>query len=411
MIDWLQVFHLFFQKQEFFLIPKQYLLIGASAASFGALHGLRRLEPQACITIISAEPELPYNKCLLADYLAGCIDQKAISIYSQPLENVNLIAGQKVIALDLAHKSVTTDAGQSFAYDALFLGMGSSPWIPPMPGIENQGIFTFHTNGDANAILAYVKKNAVKKAVVIGAGLSGLEAADALIRQHLGVTVIERSGHVLPSMLCQSSADFLQKKIVACGAKLMLNACVTEIISENNRVAGIQIDGEIEPADLVIIATGLKPNTQLCEPSGILLDEHGIVVNEFLQTSIPDVYAGGDLIGVYDQLSEQKLRSCLWPDAMQQGMHAGMAMAGKPKAYAGMYMIVSTAFFGIKYARAGTLQNSSGERIVKTSNDYHHTFMIQDGVLKAFQVLGNQHNLGTLRRLLLTRQPMSVDQL
>ncbi len=393
------------------MIPKQYLLIGASAASFGALHSLRRLDTQACITIISAEPELPYNKCLLADYLAGGIDQEALSIYPHALENVNLITGQKVITLDGANKSVITDAGQSFAYDALFLGMGSSPWIPPIPGIESQGVFTFHTNGDANEILAYVKKNAVKKAVVIGAGLSGLEAADALIRQQLGVTIIERSGQVLPTLLCQSSANFLQSTIVACGAKLMLNARVTEIISENDRITGVQIDGEIEPADLIIIATGLKPNTQLCEPSGILLDEHGIVVNEFLQTSIPDVYAGGDLIGVYDQLSEQKLRSCLWPDAMQQGMHAGMAMAGKPKAYAGMYMIVSTAFFGIKYARAGTLQNSSGERIVKTSTDYHHTFSVQYGVLKAFQVLGNQHNLGALRRLLLTRQPVNADQL
>jgi NAD(P)H-nitrite reductase large subunit len=393
------------------LIPKQYLLIGASAASFGALHSLRRLDTQACITIISAEPELPYNKCLLADYLAGGIDQEALSIYPHALENVNLITGQKVITLDGANKSVITDAGQSFAYDALFLGMGSSPWIPPIPGIESQGVFTFHTNGDANEILAYVKKNAVKKAVVIGAGLSGLEAADALIRQQLVVTIIERSGQVLPTLLCQSSANFLQSTIVACGAKLMLNARVTEIISENDRITGVQIDGEIEPADLIIIATGLKPNTQLCEPSGILLDEHGIVVNEFLQTSIPDVYAGGDLIGVYDQLSEQKLRSCLWPDAMQQGMHAGMAMAGKPKAYAGMYMIVSTAFFGIKYARAGTLQNSSGERIVKTSTDYHHTFSVQYGVLKAFQVLGNQHNLGALRRLLLTRQPVNADQL
>lgn len=393
------------------MIPKQYLLIGASAASFGALHSLRRLDTQACITIISAEPELPYNKCLLADYLAGGIDQEALSIYPHALENVNLITGQKVITLDGANKSVITDAGQSFAYDALFLGMGSSPWIPPIPGIESQGVFTFHTNGDANEILAYVKKNALKKAVVIGAGLSGLEAADALIRQQLGVTIIERSGQVLPTLLCQSSANFLQSTIVACGAKLMLNARVTEIISENDRITGVQIDGEIEPADLIIIATGLKPNTQLCEPSGILLDEHGIVVNEFLQTSIPDVYAGGDLIGVYDQLSEQKLRSCLWPDAMQQGMHAGMAMAGKPKAYAGMYMIVSTAFFGIKYARAGTLQNSSGERIVKTSTDYHHTFSVQYGVLKAFQVLGNQHNLGALRRLLLTRQPVNADQL
>ncbi len=389
-------------------MSKQYLLIGASAASFGAMHSIRRVDPHARITLISAESEWPYNKCFLADYLAGAISEQALSIYATPFDNVELILGQKVTAIDAQNKIVITDKGNSFAYDSLFLGMGSSPWIPSVPGVENPGVFTFHTHADAHGILAYIKSNNVRKIIVCGAGLSGLEAADALAKQGCSVTLIEKSNQVLPWMLLPQSADFLHTKIRECGVQLMLNASVGQISAQNGKVTGAIVNGKLYDADLVIIATGLRANTQLCPSVGIELDSHGVVVNEYLQTNLPDIYAGGDLIGVYDQLTGKPVRSCLWPDAMQQGMHAGMAMAGKPKSYAGISMITSTAFFGIKFAQAGIIDANA---ITKSTPEFYHTFALNDGQLKGFQVLGNEHNLGHLRRILLTGQIISIKDL
>lgn len=391
-------------------MQKQYVLIGASAASFGALHSLQKLDPNAHITLISAENEKPYNKCKLADFLGGSISQEDLLLSSSSHENVSFIFGQKVHAIDSKNKKALTDVGQSFCYDALFLGMGSSPWIPDISGIKTKGVFTFHTHADAQSILHYSKEHSVKNVIVIGAGLSGLEAADALLKHHLAVTIIERNSQVLAGMLSHAAAGFLHTKIVQQGARLILNAAVNEVQSTNGCVTGILVNGQVMSADLVIIATGLQANTQLCRQAGIAVDAQGVIVNEYLQTNISDMYAGGDLIGSYDTVTGKKVRSCLWPDAMQQGMHAGMAMAGKPKAYAGMAMITSTAFFGIKYAKAGLLEGADG-LLLKSGPDFHHTFLIKDEVLRAFQVLGNVHNLGALRRMLLTRQPITPDQL
>ena len=390
-------------------MSKQYVLVGASAASFGTLHSLIKLDPQAHITVISAETELPYNKCKLADYLAGSIDQKELHLAAFSGKNINFVLGHQVAHIDVIAKKVITEAGQSFAYDTLFLGMGSSPIIPKLLGITAQGVFAFHTNKDANDILEYIKKKSVKKAVVVGAGLSGLEAADALMKYGLSVTIVERNHQVLPSMLSAEAAQFLHSKIIECGGTLVLNASVQEIRVTNQKVSGALVNGTTIDTGIVIIATGLRPNLALCHQAGLESDEHGVVVNEYLQTNIPDIYAGGDLIGAYDQLTNKKVRSCLWPDAMQQGMHAGMAMMGKPKVYGGISMITSTAFFGIKYAQAGLLDEEN--KLIKNTHDFHHTFAFRDGILKGFQVLGSVHNLGLLRRMLLTQQPISDDLL
>lgn len=396
-------------------MSKQYLLIGASAASIGALNGLRRLDPEATITIISAEKELPYNKCLLADYLAGAIENDRLQLCQAQAQNVNLVLGQKVLALDAAKQQVITDQGTIFNYDALFLGMGSSPWIPTLPGIEIQGIFTFHTHADSNAILSYLKEYNIKHAAIIGAGLSGLEAADALSKYGIQITIIEKNDRVLPAFLSPEGAQFLHQKIRATGAQLMLNQSVAGFESTNGHVKQISLaSGQKISAQMVIVATGLRPNMQLCNNSGIAIGSHGIMVNEFMQTSSPNIYAGGDLIEVADQLTGKKMGSCLWPDAMQQGLYAAHAMAGKPKAYTGPMIITSSAFFGLKFATAGMigLSNAGGsQQHQQEGPDFIHNFLLQDGRLKGFEVLGTRHNLGDLRRLLLTQAVVTPDQL
>lgn len=391
-------------------MSQRYVFIGASAASFGAVQSVCRLDQNADITLICAEDEWPYNKCLLADYLAGSIEQSALSIYTTVRDQVKLLLSERVIRIDTKAKSVTTHQGTIVSYDVLFLGMGSAPAVPQIPGVLSPGVFTFHTNADANAILGYAQKNAVKNIVIVGAGLSGLEAADALIRRGYQITIVERNSQLLPAALCKAGSDFLYTIGSSLGVQILCGSLAQEICAQNGRVCGIRVNGHLMPADMVIIATGLKQNLSLCESAGIVYDAHGVVVNEYLQTNFSDIYAGGDLIGVQDTITGQMMRSCLWPDAMQQGMHAGMAMSGAPKAYKGALIITSTAFFGIKYARAGCIA-CNNETFVQQGADFHHTFSISNGVLIGFQVLGTRHNLGLLRRWLLTKHPVSREQL
>ena len=205
-------FIFFFQKQEFiYFMNKRYLLIGASAASIGAYIKLRQLDPGAQITIISAEKELPYNKCLLADYLAAQIGIEKLSILTRADDpTLTVILGVTVTALDPLKKEVETADGKRFFYDALFLGMGSSPFVPPLPGIESNGVFTFHTLADTNHMRAYIHQKKVQKVVIIGAGLSGLEAADALTQYNLSITLIKKIIGYFPCITPRSIKFFTQ---------------------------------------------------------------------------------------------------------------------------------------------------------------------------------------------------------
>jgi NADH oxidase (H2O2-forming) len=278
-------------------------------------------------------------------------------------------------------------------------------------GIESKNVFTFHTVADANGILDYVKQNQVKRVIVCGAGLSGLEAADALSKHGLNITLIEKNNRVLSTLLNEESAAFLHKQIAQAGVTLRCNTQMSQFALQDDQITAVQLtDGAILETDLVIVATGLQANTDLAKKAGIIVNNNGVVVNEFMQTNLPHIYAGGDLIEVKDQLTGITTRSCMWPDAMQQGMLAASAMLGKPRAYAGPSLIISSAFFGLKFAHAGILSPSEGV-FQRQGEDYCHRYLLENGILRGFQVLGNRHNLGNLRRILLIKQPVSIHDL
>lgn len=384
-------------------MSKRYLLIGASAASMGAVLKLRQLDPEAQITIFSAEKELPYNKCLLADFLAGIATQDKLNIYKAG-GRVTLELDARIVSINSAQKTITTHTGVEHSYDVLFLGMGSGPWIPNIPGIEATGVFTFHTLADTLAIQDYIQKNQCKKAVVCGAGLSGMEVADSLKAQGIEVTVVEKSSQVLPHLLTRQAAEFLHDHMRSVGINLILQEQICSIENIDAQVAGVTLsNNSFIPADILIMATGLRPNTLLCQEAGITVSSNGVVVDAFMRTSQPDIYAAGDLIEVTDTLTGNRLRSCMWPDAMQQGMHAALAMVGQPKSYPGPAIIVSSAFFGLKFAHAGIVQEPLK---IATKQDFFHAINQNEGILQGFQVLGKRHDLGLLRRLILTKQPL-----
>lgn len=388
-------------------MPKQYLLIGASAASMGALHKLRQLDPHAQITIFSAEKEDPYNKCFLADFLAGITTHERLQIY-RGSPQVSLQLDTRITAIDPEAKMITTHKGLRHSYDALFLGMGSGPWVPNIPGVTGPGVFTFHTLADMLAIQEYIKKFSCKTAIICGAGLSGLEAADALRAQGIGITIVEKSAQVLPHLLDQGAARFLHEHMRSMDVNLICEQSLFAIEHEGQKPIGVRLSNDtFLSADIVIMTTGLRANTQLCESAGITTGHHGVVVNEYMQTNQPNIFAGGDLIQVTDTLTGTLMRSCMWPDAMQQGMYAAQAMIGQPRPYPGAAIIVSSAFFGLKFARAGAF---SGEVNVAQGATFYHQINQERGVLQGFQVLGTRHDLGLLRRLILTKQPL-IDSL
>ncbi|BDC34476.1 NADH oxidase [Candidatus Dependentiae bacterium Noda2021] len=364
---------------------KRYVIIGAAAVGLGAIHKLRALDPESEIICISNEKENPYNKCLLADYMTGQPQGARIMMLSDEQakqKNITLILGKHVTQIVTDNKCIMLDDGQQIAYDELLLGLGSSPRKLPLPDIGSlKGVFTFHTLADIHGIQEYIKCNTVHKAIVIGAGLSGLECADALTQLNIPVTIVEKNNSVLSTQLGQDCSPVIERAITNHGASLYKNDIVTSVDSENHTVSGVTLASGVSlKAQLVVIAAGLVPNVQLAEQAGIATD-YGVVVNEYLQTNIPHIYAAGDMIMVKDHITGALTPSCTWPDAMLQGMTAACNMTGQIKVYSNPIIMTSSSFFGLKFAACGKPDASSTSWVSNESVDGYHSYLIAPGAI------------------------------
>lgn len=397
-------------------MKKTNLIIGTSAAGVAAANKLRQLDPACEIICVSDEIELPYNKCYLADYVAGSKQEQQVFTLTAPQaeqKNIQLLLNKRVTAIHANEKRVTLSDGQHIAYDSLLMGIGASPVVPTLPCATLAGVFTFHRLRDMQAIQAYVHQHNVKKVVVIGAGLTGLECADALLVCGLQVTVVERASQLLHSLVDGAASQFIESRMRAAGIALNLESCVQEIVGDE-RVHAIRLtDGSVYDADMVIFAVGVRSNLELARASGIECSAAGITIDVHMQTNLPSIFAAGDVCAVRDLLTGNVIPSRTWPDAMFQGMMAAHAIVGQPKPYAGVTMVISSHFFDVKFVTCGPVIGTPAtyEVVVRTGHDYYHKYLIENGYLKGFLLVGNTSLLAKLRPALMMQTKVSLDSL
>lgn len=393
---------------------RKHVIIGTAAAGIACATTLRRLNAHDDIICISDEAETPYNKCLLADFAQGEKAEDEVLIMTRELareKNIELMLGVRIIELNPGEKIIVSDDGRKIAYDNLFLGMGTTPHIPPIEHINGLGTFTFHRLSDVQKILTYCHERGVRKALVVGAGLSGLECADALRVLGIEVTVVDRASRVLASCIDEHGSMHIQEKMAGAGVQLVLNLTVKSIIRD---VDGYPIeielsDGNFIDAHIVICASGLKQNLSLAKNADIKVSECGIMVDEYMRTSIANIYAGGDAVAVTNLLTGKKVASCTWPDAMQQGMVAAHAMVAGEKKYLGTAAVTSSSFFGVKFAVCGDLGalEHGAQMVVHHDHDHYEKIIVCQDKIRSFLLVGDTKKLGILRRALLTNQPFS----
>ena len=392
---------------------KTHIIIGTSAASLGVLNKLRTLDPAGTIICISDEPELPYNKCFLADYLSGSkqeieVNTRSPSFFEQ--HRINLMLGKKVLSINHHQKNIILNDGQILSYDTLFLGTGSSPIIPSLFNRKLPGLFTFHTLADSNAILTYVNQHHVQHAIVIGTGLSGLECADSLATRHIKVTVISRHGQLLRRFIDQKASSFIESKMQAQGITLLKYHEPVELVVHEDKIKGLRMeDGHELKADMIIIATGLRPNNELAQSAELKLRDGYIVVDDAMQTSNASIWAGGDCCLVKDQLSGQPVPSTTWSDAMLQGSIAAHGMAGLPKKYPGIAAVISSSFFCTQFVTAGNVLNPLPHHTtaVQSGSDFYQALVTEGDRLCGFLLVGQTNHAPRLKRALLTGQSLS----
>ncbi len=287
--------------------PKMKLvMVGNGMAGVRTLEELLKLAPDLYdITVFGAEPHPNYNRILLSPVLAG--EQTVEDIVLNPLDwyrdnNITLHMGNKVVKIDRSARAVEAEDGTRAEYDRLLLATGSNPFILPVPGADLPGVISFRDIADVDAMIR--ASSQYRHAVVIGGGLLGLEAANGLMKRGMDVTVVHIGPWLMERQLDEPAARLLQKSLEEKGMKFLLQKHTAELVKsdcsdsspagDSGRVAAIKFkDGDCIPADLVVMAVGIRPNTELAESSGLHCNR-GIVVNDTMQTFDPRIYSIGE---------------------------------------------------------------------------------------------------------------------
>ncbi len=273
------------------------VLIGNGMAGIRTVEELLKLEPEAYeVTVFGSEPYPNYNRIMLSPVLAGekTVDDIVLNSYEWYAENgITLHTGDPVIEIDRVTRRVRTAKGEQVGYDRLLLATGSYPFIIPVPGSDLEGVIGFRDIDDVETMLESAKT--YQKAVVIGGGLLGLEAANGLLKNGMDVTVVHLLDTLMERQLDKPAAALLQANLEERGLKFMMEA-QTAAITGQDRVQGVKFaDGSEVEADLVVMAVGIRPNIELAQSAGIYC-ERGIVVNDTLQTYDPSIYAVGECV-------------------------------------------------------------------------------------------------------------------
>jgi NADPH-dependent 2,4-dienoyl-CoA reductase/sulfur reductase-like enzyme/nitrite reductase/ring-hydroxylating ferredoxin subunit len=310
--------------------PDRIVIVGGGAAGFAAAEMLRREGFGGSLTLVSADNEPPYDRPNCSkDYLAGSAPEDWMPL--KPAEfykeySIDLQLGSEVTAIDSGPRQVALANGRKIAFDKLLLATGAEPVRLQLPGADQPHVHVLRSLSDARAIIA--NATAARHAVVIGASFIGLEVAAALRTRNLDVHVVAPERRPLERILGPEFGDFIRELHEEHGVVFHLEDTVTSIEGTNAKLKS----GATLPADVVVVGVGVRPRLQLAERAGVKIDR-GVAVNEYLETSIPDIYAAGDIARWPDPHTGENLRIEHWVVAERQGQAVARNMLGQEQRF------------------------------------------------------------------------------
>lgn len=390
---------------------KKIVVIGASAASIGFISKLRSFDTGSQVICFSGESFIPYNRCLLADFVtqeksAHDLELKPEEFFAQ--HNVDLRLNSWVTAIDREHKFVTVN-GEQESYDVLFIGIGTKPYIPAIKGTDLPGVFGFHTLADVENLNNFLDEHRPKTAIVIGAGINGIEAASALVDRGVKVAIVDVHASIMPLQVNATMARHIETIAKDSNVIFYKGQKVVELQPRNRAVVGRVVleSGASIPTDCVVLATGSRVNSELIKNAGLEMIDGSLAVTTSMQTSDASIYAGGDVCVAHDIVSKELVKSVTWADAMLQGLTAATQLSDTPRVYPGIVGMRDSKFFGFDFYACGNTNDTEMFDVIDNhKKEYRHTFYLFDGVLQGFVLLGNVDNLAKYRTFYLTQQPV-----
>ncbi len=314
----------------------RYLLVGGGLTSSSAIEGIREIDTDGEIVLLTAEKELPYHRPPLSKgYLAGRDHVESVRIHEPSWYRANGVRvrlGQVAKSVHLRRKSVTVESGERESYDRLLLATGSRPRRLNVPGVDTPGVMFLRTLADSGQLRSHLKPRT--RLVCVGAGFVGMEVAATARDLGAEVTVLEAGPGPYRAFADADLASFFQRFLEARGVVFRTNARITRFREEDGRLSAVAVEpGGDVPADVAVVGVGAEPNTEWLAASGFQIDRGGVVVNGRLETQGEGVWAAGDIARYPDAVTRQPRRLEHWDNALWQGKQVGRNMAGAGETY------------------------------------------------------------------------------
>jgi NAD(P)H-nitrite reductase large subunit len=397
----------------------RYIIIGGSAAAISAVESIRSLDKDSPVDLFSDEETPLFSRVLLPYYVAEELSKPLLNFRTSDFFEENKVTphmGVKVTNLNPAAKTIKASDGKQYPFDKLLLATGGRPIVPPIPGVDKEGISTLKTMADAEKI--YNMKG--KKAVVIGAGSIGVEACISLTRRGIKATLLEQLGQVMPTVFDAEAAAIVRQRIEDLGIEVLTGEKALKFTG-GKRVTGVVTDNRELPCDMVVLSVGVRPAIDLAVQAKLEIGGlKGIRVDEFMATSAPDIYAAGDVAETYDIARGTYFLNAIWPCAFEQGHVAGFNMAGKKTAYPGSYRRNSIGNFigipaismGVTHAESCAMTSDDDEfrEIRVRTKDVYKKLVLRNGKLIGAILVGHTQKAG-LMSILLRKQVYIADSI
>jgi len=366
----------------------KYLIIGSSHAGLSALDAIRLQDKEGSLTLVTQESCLPYSPTILPYVLSGQAQPEKVFLRDQQsLDGLSVVfkPGAKVVAVDGRSRQVTLRSGEKMEYEKLLLATGAAPKRPPVQGLEAVPHHVLRTLEDALTLRSKIRKEGT--AVVLGAGLIGLHAAENLAKGGMRVVVVEALSQVLPGYFDAEASQMIYRAFSDNGIKILLNAKVSRVKGAEGETTLSLASGGTLSAGLLVVATGVQPRVEVLQGSGVEVDQ-GILVDERMRTNVSGIWAAGDVAQARGFFESSKILNATLPNAVEEGRIAGMDMVDDPalKGYQGAVALNTYKFFGHRAFSVGMIRAEAGCEVEKVV--VPESFKYQKLVFKKDQLVG-----------------------
>ncbi len=387
----------------------KYLIVGSSHAALEAATAIRLIDADGALTLLTRDVHLPYSPTILPYVVSGRSQPDNVVLRDESYFRDNAIAfvtGKTAVSIDTPQSSLRLASGETWQYDRLLIASGAAPMLPPVRGLTGVPFHVLRSMDDAVGLRQAIGQ--AKSAIVLGAGLIGMHAAENMAKAKIAVTVVELQPHALSGYFEPNASAIIEHTFARNGIRMLMGQTLNSVERQGDGCLATLADGKTIAADLLLVCTGVRPNIGFLSGSGIEVDA-GILVDDWMRTNLPNVWAAGDVAQARGFWGDKVVNGIL-PNAVEQGRLAGLGMADDAgiTPFPGAVPLNTYSFFGQQAISVGRGSAGSGFEIEESGDEsVYRRIVLKDGRLVGIATINDFIDAGIMWQLILRGTDLS----